>query len=404
MTDIQNDSPKVRNSTNGPQCQYYVTRKKRLCRMTVRPGRQYCGEHEPQPQTADGQDDTRIPCPNDPKHTVYVSKLEKHLSICNARATEQPVYIVPNINAPTEVDTCHRKPLSQLPWDTVMQVVDKVNFLYEKHVKGTITTAPDYPIHSAVMPEFAEGDRAESSLRHLRQVSSLLWLTEQEGLVADDTCYVELGAGKGHMSYYACGAWRRPALLVDRASLRHKRDNKLAGGAARIRADLAHLALDRVPLAPACRALVGLAKHLCGVATDYALRCMTGAGAASTRGLVLATCCHHRCERGAFVGNKQLEELGISGDEFNVMLGIVSWATCGDGRSRVARAGGGEAREGRLEAGARARAGRRAKRLVDWARVQWLRERGFAARLVYFVPPHVSPENVAIVATRPLHT
>ncbi|XP_047027422.1 tRNA:m(4)X modification enzyme TRM13 homolog isoform X2 [Helicoverpa zea] len=339
MTDIQNDSPKVRNCTNGPQCQYYVTRKKRLCRMTVRPGHQYCGEHEPQPQTADGQDDTRIPCPNDPKHTVYVSKLEKHLSICNARATEQPVYIVPNINAPAEVDTCLRKPLSQLPWDTVMQVVDKVNFLYERH-----------------------------------------------------------------MSYYACGAWRRPALLVDRASLRHKRDNKLAGGAARIRADLAHLALDRVPLAPACRALVGLAKHLCGVATDYALRCMTGAGAASTRGLVLATCCHHRCERGAFVGNEQLEELGISGDEFNVMLGIVSWATCGDGRSRRARAEGAEAREGRLEAAARARAGRRAKRLVEWARVQWLRERGFAARLVYFVPPHVSPENVAIVATRPLQT
>lgn len=42
-------------SSNIPQCQYYVMRKKRLCRMTVRPGRQYCGEHEPQPRTEDGK-------------------------------------------------------------------------------------------------------------------------------------------------------------------------------------------------------------------------------------------------------------------------------------------------------------------------------------------------------------
>lgn len=64
-------------------------------------------------------------------------------------------------------------------------------------MKDNITTAPEYPIHRTVMEEFSERDRAESSLRHLRQVSSLLWLAEEEGLVADNTCYVELGAGKG---------------------------------------------------------------------------------------------------------------------------------------------------------------------------------------------------------------
>lgn len=79
------------------------------------------------------------------------------------------------------------------------------------------------------------------------------------------------------MSYYACNAWcgagdaRSCALLVDRASLRHKRDNKLRERTAeRLRADLAHVALQRVPLVERCDAVVGLAKHLCGVATgDY---------------------------------------------------------------------------------------------------------------------------------------
>lgn len=80
----------------------------------------------------------------------------------------------------------------------------------------------------------------------------------------------------GHVSYYACGAWcgaeGSSALLVDRASLRHKRDNKLrARTALRLRADLAHLALARVPAARAGLALVGLAKHLCGVATGTRL-------------------------------------------------------------------------------------------------------------------------------------
>ncbi|XP_022823899.1 tRNA:m(4)X modification enzyme TRM13 homolog [Spodoptera litura] len=179
------------------QCQYFVVRKKRLCRMTVRPGRQYCGEHEPQPPESECQDDRRIPCPNDPKHTVYVSKLEKHLSICNARARDQPPYIVPNINAPNEGELCVRLPLAQLPRETIMQVIDKINYLYDKHVEGNITTFPEHPIHNTIVKEFSESDRTESSRRHLRQVSALLHLAEEEGLVGAGTCYVELGAGKG---------------------------------------------------------------------------------------------------------------------------------------------------------------------------------------------------------------
>ncbi|CAH0591722.1 unnamed protein product [Chrysodeixis includens] len=399
MTDSLVQIQPLSGSLTEPQCQYFVVRKKRLCRMTVRPGRQYCGEHEPQPKTEDGQDDTRIPCPNDPKHTVYVSKLEKHLSICNARATEQPPYIVPSINAPTETEVFLRKPLSEIPKEIVAQVIKKIDLIYETHVKDHITSAQEHPIHSTVLEEFSESDRAESSLRHLRQVSSLLWLVEDEGLVEDNTCYVELGAGKGHLSYYACNAWceeggSSAALLVDRASLRHKRDNKLRGRAAqRLRADLAHLALARVPRVAAANAVVGLAKHLCGVATDYALRCIAADGVVDkTRGIVLATCCHHRCERAAFVGNRHLQELGVSGDEFNVMLGVVSWATCGSGgRGRGAGAG---------EQAARAGAGRRAKRVLDWARVLFLRERGFTATLCRFVPSAVSPENICIVASK----
>uniref|UniRef100_A0A2A4JNP7 Methyltransferase TRM13 domain-containing protein n=1 Tax=Heliothis virescens TaxID=7102 RepID=A0A2A4JNP7_HELVI len=167
-------------------------------------------------------------------------------------------------------------------------------------------------------------------------VSSLLWLTEQEGaggrqhLLCGIGCeerqvQLVVACGGGHMSYYACGAWRGPALLVDRASLRHKREQQAGRRPPRgVRADLAHLALHRVAARPPGRQLVGLAKHLCGVATG-------GAGLPARR------------RRNS-----------------NVMLGIVSWATCGDDAAgrRARRALGQRRASGRLGAEAR-RGGRR---------------------------------------------
>lgn len=90
-------------------------------------------------------------------------------------------------------------------------------------------------------------------------------------------------------------------------------------------------------------------------------------------------------ERGTRVVTVALwQELGVSAEELQVMLGVVSWATCGAGPAGQSRA----------------REGRRAKALLDWARARWLRAQGFAARLCHFVPEAVSPENVCIVATR----
>lgn len=141
------------------------------------------------------------------------------------------------------------------------------------------------------------------------------------------------------------------------------------------------------------------------------------------------------------------------------MLGIVSWATCGDGRSRERRQqhahdeqlntdqlvhteySSGETEhahntvpDGEPEQHAhtevsnskmeqsntpteedrsagherlvltqqyREEVGRRAKQLLDWGRVLYLRGCGFEARLCYYVPASVSLENVCIVAKKP---
>jgi hypothetical protein len=59
-------------------------------------------------------------------------------------------------------------------------------------------------------------------------------------------------------------------LLIDRASQRHKFDNKFKDSSTlckRIRADIADLCLEFIPVLHLYKRIVSLGKHLCGSAT-----------------------------------------------------------------------------------------------------------------------------------------
>lgn len=53
------------------QCKHFVIRKKRYCRMTVKTGQEYCGEHQTAIKKPEGLDDKnsllRVVCPLDSK-------------------------------------------------------------------------------------------------------------------------------------------------------------------------------------------------------------------------------------------------------------------------------------------------------------------------------------------------
>jgi hypothetical protein len=86
--------------------------------------------------------------------------------------------------------------------------------------------------------------------------------------------------------------------------------------------------------------VVIMAKHLCGAATDLALRSLNafvapsaddGAGggavlAARARGLAIATCCHHACNWRDYLGREWLAAQGVSPAEFDVMKIWSGWA------------------------------------------------------------------------------
>ena len=211
--------------------------------------------------------------------------------------------------------------------------------------------------------------------------------------------------------------------------------------------------------APVC-AVVGIAKHLCGCATDFALHSIVSAATVSGReipalsGVVIATCCHHKCSWGTYCNRPFFEELGIFAEDFQLLTVISSWATSGAaGGSGDRRGGGLNARDdaanapynapnasnaapdaqhgapnahhdapllgehenadpeaaqlgalldGWIDAPTRRQLGRMCKRLLDTGRMRYLAQHGYSVRMQAYVDEIVSPENMLIVA-QPSH-
>ncbi|KAF8821599.1 hypothetical protein IE077_001820 [Cardiosporidium cionae] len=168
------------------------------------------------------------------------------------------------------------------------------------------------------------------------------------------------------------------------------------------------------------------AKHLCGSGTDIALRSAVDSlksysdvaqqhttMKAPDLFIAIVPCCHHkyvklavvifedticyiflpgitsfllpksmlRCSMENFAGLEYLNELlGFIPDVFNFLLPMTGWGTGATGQKQVF--------------------GLRLKRLLDTARVWWLRRNGFSnATLINFVSSSISPENIMIVAS-----
>ncbi len=96
--------------------------------------------------------------------------------------------------------------------------------------------------------------------------------------------------------------------------------------------DIVNLDLSRVEVLKG-RGMVGVSKHLCGAATDLALRCLVStlheAMAMRVCGVAIALCCHHQCKWSQLVGHAFITGLGFSPGDFHVISHMTSWAVCG---------------------------------------------------------------------------
>ncbi|XP_033861043.3 tRNA:m(4)X modification enzyme TRM13 homolog isoform X2 [Acipenser ruthenus] len=407
----------------------------------------------------------RIPCPLDPKHTVFENKLEKHLKKCNSREKPKPVYYVKDVNAGLEEDPDTSKEqitLSSRSKEELGVFIKKL-----KHAAAGLNHKHEEQIlsHFALQEALNDPNNGDFAFKHLKQQASLLGNMEALGLLGPDRCFVEFGAGRGKLSHWVDialqGSRNTHFLLVERATTRFKVDGKHKSSESvfeRLHVDIQHLCLSKVPLLIKEKMpVVGIGKHLCGAATDLALRCLldrsseevtdrepprkrlktdpahteTGVDeeqpASETvaekrlkvAGISIALCCHHRCDWKHYVGREFFRSLGLGPQEFGVFQRMSSWATCGMRKpaSDAALPEGGNGKqeedfeehdqdgdtlaynlEGMPAVEERETVGRLCKLLIDQGRIYYLQQKGYAATLRYYTSPSISLENVLLRA------
>jgi len=247
-------------------------------------------------------------------------------------------------------------------------------------------------------------------------------VSAQEGPELDDVSVVELGAGRGYVGAMLAEAGKvRHCVLNDVRSYRNKADRVLRKvGAARVEratCDLKDFCLAGMDSLQDRRCVV-VGKHLCGGATDLALRCIADcrlpsssyegpaegdpAAAPEARpgvlALGIATCCHHRCTLDTYVGAEVLGELGFAAQDLEHIFWLSSWATLKGGVHGAVEAPGREDLYfSSIPLERRVETGRRCKQLLDAGRLEWLRRRGYKASGVRYVTREVTPENYLLV-------
>lgn len=391
-------------STETPHCHYWVKRKSRYCKMTIKEGAKFCGEHaldEPQPAL----NEKRILCPLDPTHSVYSFKLEKHLKICNVKKLENTAsYVKKGINTGgsegnAEDDENFR--LRDVPQEEIDKVTKIVEKLFDEFVEGNIKSC--VKSHKVLDEEIKKEIYGDDKLRHLIQTSSILGILEDNKLFTTNTCFIDLGAGKGNLSYWLSKAIlddkieNSKVLVIDRASHRHKRDNLIreTGVVDRLRVDIGDLDMKELDFCPST-SIVGVSKHLCGRATDFALRCIINgnSGNIKTKGFLICVCCHHQITFDSFLGRDWIVKQGVDRKVFNLITKMVSWTTCGDGKSREHHKEVGVNCDEKIKE--RELVGWKCKRLLDFARAEYMRDQGYDAKLCFYVEKEQTLENVCI--------
>lgn len=460
------------------QCCYLVHHKQRLCNMARGPNSRYCGNHaflteeakKNKTDEADHNDavsDERVPCPLDPSHTVFLHHLEMHLKKCNAKKYQDEVRSLPyyrhNCNG-GEVTTSnndthnnHNCEVQKIDLDALVAKVHRVFERVELHPLIDIEESElQNQIDDSIRTTLGKEQTSFKQTRHTEQDIAIVHQLIRNDLLTSDNylagqpnaaeqnstpnggnrnLFIEFGAGKGllGLAVHVCDP-QAYLVFIERSSNRKKVDKTLNEKGfrlfERVRMDIRHcyvpcLPCVKSPVEDATKPKLStiIAKHLCGLASDLAIRSLSHYSSTSLsrrRGVGIATCCHHACSYVDYVGHQWLREQDITVGEFNILRCWSGWATvertaeyrrpkesgkneaveCDQVEQEHAAPAVGESmRPKGLNHDEMADIGRKVKRIFDFGRIKYLREElNMDAKLVYYCDSKLSPECVMILA------
>lgn len=423
---------KVNPSSGNPQqCEFYLEKKKRRCRMQRKADQKYCSEHmylEVKPEMDDDKtaEAKRIPCPHDGRHTVWAKDLEKHLKKCRAVVVlpEDP-WFTKDINV--NLKSGENQRVQEEPEKDQDKTTNTTSLsdseLFGKYIP--ILSKLNYPVLTLSVSKHAGLDNRLDQVqikKHAIQQSSLIGNLKRLKLLHGSNTYMEFGCGKAELSRFVNlsiiedKAYQPTAPsfgFIDRGVNRMKMDSKIVKDYEnlsekpeihRSRIDIKNLNLDTFlqQFKQNHSSVVCISKHLCGAATDLTLKCIFNSKMIdneSFSGLLVAMCCRHVCDYSQLLPQSRtyLSKRGFNSTEsFQVLKKIASWAVCG--RMDNMKDDEGTDHPSGLTILERERLGQLARRLIDESRVYAIEEilgtDNYEVNINWYVESDITLENV----------
>ncbi len=352
------------------RCHAFMEKKKRFCRQQRASDSSYCGNHQ-HLVTSINSKRKRVPCPLDSSHLVFEDSIEKHVLVCpkatKQKDQERQFFYQSNINAgghgtlikcAQPIDLTRAKRLAQRIISVHAQIFGGGTSFADINEAMELLDLSE-PEMTKGLPEAIAVHRIRSGgPRHILQQASLLGHLRRIGAFQSTTKrrrIIELGAGRGMSGLIMAAASSGSGvatdlILVERSGSRGKADKILrtfnpkettypfdlkSVSWQRVQCDIAHVDLVSLLNHPrnndafqvsedSTDELVVVAKHLCGVGSDLALKSLYPIRSRVTA-CIFATCCHGVCRWNGYVGRDylqkavQTEELPFGEAEFDLM-------------------------------------------------------------------------------------
>ncbi|RKP16245.1 DUF715-domain-containing protein, partial [Rozella allomycis CSF55] len=286
------------------------------------------------------------------------------------------------------------KPLISFGIDFIQIVINKLNKWYDD--KYTPYAKSDFSLY-------------ESMKKHEAQQISLCRVLRESNLLAKECVIFEYGSGKAKLSWSIAEtmdldvAKSSTFCLIDRDSSRHKADVKIRGLSKNIhrkKMDIKDFSATNWLKSQNLqnKNIIFVGKHICGAGMCLTIKSISNLikDGINVETVLIAQCCHHRCNWEMFVGKEEFLAEGFEQNEFEVLKLLTSWKTCGarKGKEENVNSYG-------LTASERSDIGFKAKYLLNYIRRIYLSKLGFSRiDLLEYVPESTSLENVALFAVK----
>ncbi|QHO57074.1 uncharacterized protein DS421_3g79170 [Arachis hypogaea] len=427
------------------RCNFWLPNKKRFCANSPIGDSLYCGNHN---SRSEGQ---WIPCPIDPSHSVLEENLKSHVKRCPLLKQVQSLSLHPfyrkGINAGSDGEQEDKEVLgvddSRLPAKTVSSemkrnalhnmsvpefcnLLEKIESIHESFCKDIQDSFQMPEVCRMWIKTGRRNRKLPFQEKHIMQQASILGNLENFGILRSSLnrkfskseepdkqenpvpAVIEFGAGRGYLTQMLADCYGiKKRLLVERKSYKLKADRTLRQNDS--------LRLERLRIdSKSLYSFLAIGKHLCGAATDLAMRCCFLLVKIMMVDNAMSVKSWRFSNRDMLPPSLPVETLYKR--RIPCYYWFTSWAVdanhgsdlpdATDFRSHfqsIKEQGDGyvdgvEKILADMEAPKRAALGFKCKWIIDMGRLMWLRELGLDAELVKYVPPTLSPENHLLIA------